>query len=147
MLRKLSHTHTYTRTCTRVHTHTYTHTRTHTHTSTYSAARDARFVLFKSSQKSLICVLVYSARRVKWRYGVATISRLLKNISFFCKRALLKRGYSAKETYNFKKEPTNRSHPIAHGQDSTWCVGAVGKHTLQHAAARCNILQHAVTHR
>ena len=31
----------------------------------------------------------------------------------FCKRALWNRLYSAKETYNFK-EPTNRSHPIAH---------------------------------
>jgi len=44
-------------------------------------------------------------------YGVATISRLLKIMGLFCKRALLKRYYSAKETYNFK-EPTNRSHPI-----------------------------------
>jgi len=55
-------------------------------------------------------------------YGVATMSRLIKitgsilqNIipfrGLFCKRALLKRLYSAKETYNFK-EPTNRSHPI-----------------------------------
>ena len=44
-------------------------------------------------------------------YGVATISRLLKIISLFCKRALQKKRYSAKETYNFKK-PTNRSHLI-----------------------------------
>jgi len=44
-------------------------------------------------------------------YGVATISRLLKIIGLFCKRALYKRRYSAKETYDFK-EPTNRSHPI-----------------------------------
>ena len=44
-------------------------------------------------------------------YGVATISRLLKIIGLFCKRALLKRRYSAEETYTFK-EPTNRSHPI-----------------------------------
>ena len=45
------------------------------------------------------------------RYGVATIGRLLKMIGLFCKRALLKRRYSAKETYTFK-EPTNRSHPV-----------------------------------
>ena len=32
-------------------------------------------------------------------------------IGIFCKRALQKRRYSAKETYNLK-EPTNRSHPI-----------------------------------
>ena len=44
-------------------------------------------------------------------YGVATISRLLKIIGLFCKRALWKRRYSAKETYNIK-EPTYRSHPI-----------------------------------
>jgi len=42
---------------------------------------------------------------------LATISRLLKMIGPFCKRALLKRLYSAEETYNFK-EPTIRSHPI-----------------------------------
>jgi len=46
-------------------------------------------------------------------YGVATISRLLKIIGLFCKRALQKRRYSAKETHNFK-ELTNRSHPISH---------------------------------
>ena len=44
-------------------------------------------------------------------YGVATISRLLKIIRLFCKKALQRRLYSAKETYNFK-EPTHRSHPI-----------------------------------
>jgi len=46
------------------------------------------------------------------RYGVATIGRFLKITGLFCKRALPKRLYSAKETYNFK-EPTNRSHPIS----------------------------------
>ena len=46
-------------------------------------------------------------------YGVASISRLLQIIGLFCKRALQKRRYSAKETCNFK-EPTNRSHPIPH---------------------------------
>jgi len=44
-------------------------------------------------------------------YGVATISRLLKIIGLFCKRALWKRRYSSKETYIFK-ESTNRSQPI-----------------------------------
>jgi len=48
-------------------------------------------------------------------YGVATISRLLKSIGLFCKRALSKRRYSAKETCN-SKEPTNRSHPICIGE-------------------------------
>ena len=51
-------------------------------------------------------------------YGVASISKLLKIIGLFCKRALSKRRYSANETYNFE-EPTHRSHPIAlqGGQD------------------------------
>jgi len=42
-------------------------------------------------------------------HGVATISRLLEIIGLFCKRALYKRRYSAKETYIFQ-EPTTRSH-------------------------------------
>jgi len=36
-------------------------------------------------------------------YGVATISRLLKIIGLFCKRALLKRLYSAQETCYVKE--------------------------------------------
>jgi len=39
------------------------------------------------------------------RYEVATISRLLQIVGLFCKRALSKRRYSTKETYNLK-EPT-----------------------------------------
>jgi len=44
-------------------------------------------------------------------YGVALVSRIDKIIGLFCKRALQKRQYSAKETYNFI-DPTHRSHPI-----------------------------------
>jgi len=51
------------------------------------------------------------AERLWQDYGVATISRLPKNIGLFCKRALLKRLYSVKETYNLK-EPNNCSYPI-----------------------------------
>ena len=47
----------------------------------------------------------------RYWYGVVMTSRLLKIIVLSCKRALLQRRYSAKETYHFK-EPTNRSHPI-----------------------------------
>jgi len=47
----------------------------------------------------------------KYDYGVAMTSRLLKILGLFRKRALLKRRYSTKETYDFK-EPTYRSHPI-----------------------------------
>jgi len=55
---------------------------------------------------------------MRW-YGVATISRLLKMIGLFCKRALWKRLYSAKETYNLM-EPTNRSHPILRCHKKSW---------------------------
>ena len=51
------------------------------------------------------------ARATVISYGVATISGLLKIIGVFCERALKKRRYSAKETYN-PKEPTHRSNPI-----------------------------------
>jgi len=43
--------------------------------------------------------------------GVALVSRIDKIIGLFCKRALQKRQYSAKETYNFI-DPTDRSHAI-----------------------------------
>jgi len=48
----------------------------------------------------------------KCRYGVATISRLLKIIGLFCRISFLLSGSFAKETYNFK-EPTSHSHPIS----------------------------------
>ena len=54
----------------------------------------------------LLCTYV-----VIYRYGVATYRRLHKIIGLFCKRALWKKRYSAKETFNVKK-PSNRSHPI-----------------------------------
>jgi len=57
-------------------------------------------------------------------YGVASISRLLKIIGLFCKRAFYQRLHSAKETCN-SKEPTNRSHLIvcraSHGSVVALC--------------------------
>jgi len=44
-------------------------------------------------------------------FGVASISRIDQIIGLLCKRALLKRQDSAKETYNLI-EPTDCSHPI-----------------------------------
>ena len=44
-------------------------------------------------------------------YGVATMSRMLKNIGLFCKGDLQKRPIFCKETCIFK-HPTHRSHPI-----------------------------------
>jgi len=46
------------------------------------------------------------------KYGVATISRLLKIIGLFGRISSLLQSSCAKETYNFK-EPTICSHPIA----------------------------------
>jgi len=54
-------------------------------------------------------------------YGVATTSRLLIMIGLFCKRALSKTRYSAKETYNVK-EPTNRSHPTCMYLHTYLCI-------------------------
>ena len=45
-------------------------------------------------------------------HGLATITRLLIIIGFFCRISSLLQGSFAKATYNFE-EPTNRSHPIA----------------------------------
>ena len=52
-----------------------------------------------------VCMHVYAY------YGVASVSRIDQIICLFCKRALQKRQYSAKETYN-SIDPTNRIHPI-----------------------------------
>ena len=87
----------------------------------------------------LYCVVAsdYLERLAATPYAVATISRLLKITSLFCKRALQKRLFSAKETYNLK-EPTNRSHPIVDGMCRTVavCCGV-----LQCAAAWCSVVQ------
>jgi len=50
-------------------------------------------------------------------HGVVTISRLLKIICFFWKRAILKRLYPAGETYNFK-EPTDRTPYLVSSESS-----------------------------
>jgi len=56
------------------------------------------------------CATIFG--RIVWLYyGVASVSMIDKIIGLFSKRALYKRLYSAKETYNFIG-PTNRSHPI-----------------------------------
>jgi len=52
----------------------------------------------------------YCAARGEW-YGVASVSRIDKIIGLFCKRALEKRLYAAKEICNLT-DPTDRSHPI-----------------------------------
>jgi len=66
-----------------------------------------RYLNFYSTQHNS----VIKTQLIVLSYRVATISRLLKIIGLFCKRAPQKRLYSAKETNNYK-EPTKRSHPI-----------------------------------
>jgi len=63
-------------------------------------------------------------------YGLAPVSRIDKIIGLFCKRAQLKRRYSAKETCN-SIDPTDRSHPIV-------VFGTLGN-TM--AMACCSVLQ------
>jgi len=57
-----------------------------------------------STEGSCRCTVLSNARAlVRGKdYRVAKISRLLKIVDLFCKRALLKRLSSAKETYNLK---------------------------------------------
>ena len=68
-----------------------------------------------SSTKRVISTLCIYKRVISTfstkEYGVATMSRMLKNIGLFCKRDLQKRPIFCKETYIFK-HPTHRSHPI-----------------------------------
>jgi len=47
----------------------------------------------------------------RYEYGVTTVSRLDKIVGLFCKRALKRRKYSAKETCNLI-DSTKRSHAI-----------------------------------
>jgi len=54
---------------------------------------------------------VYLSYVTQMKYGVALASRIDKIIGFFCKRALCKWLYSAKDTYNLI-DPTDHSHPI-----------------------------------
>jgi len=68
-------------------------------------------ILIISTFHQFVCAWGVLIGWLSYWYGVASISRLLKIIRLFCKRALWNRRYSAKETYNFK-EPTNRSHPV-----------------------------------
>jgi len=69
----------------------------------------------------------YLARQA---HGVALASRIDKIIGLFCKRALQKRQYSAKETYNFI-DPTDRSHPIVVGSRHVW-HSARSKEKMEH---------------
>ena len=74
------------------------------------------------------------------------MSRLLKIIGLLCKRALQKRLYSAKETYNFE-EPTNRSHPpIGPGRVLLDLSIPIYTHTHIHIHTHMNIHIHTCAH-
>jgi len=61
---------------------------------------------------------------VSGSYGVATSSRLLKNIGLFSRISSLLYGSFAKETYVFR-EPTNRSHPTPYSESDCGCKSRV----------------------
>ena len=63
----------------------------------------------KREREKLSIICLHSKRHSE--YGVASVSRNDKKIGIFCKRALQKRQYSAKETYDFI-DASDRSHPI-----------------------------------
>ena len=134
------HTHMHTHTHTNIHTHTHTNTHqkkqtntislslthTHTHTHTHTTGMKQPYFMY-SLYDTYPCVyaMPHVCLRSCCNYTrtlshMATISRLLKIMSLCCKRALLKRRYSAKETYHFQ-EPTNQSR---YSDDKTLNAGA-----------------------
>ena len=62
------------------------------------------------STNMISCTCICWYIHIIWN-GVASVSRIDKIIGLFCKRALWKRRYSAKETYNLI-DPTYHRHPI-----------------------------------
>jgi len=59
----------------------------------------------REREREFVCVKegVCVRERDATMYGVATMSRMLKNIGLFCKRALQKRPVFCKETCIFKR--------------------------------------------
>jgi len=72
--------------------------------------KETLFVFCTYFKRNMYMTVLY-LKKEKAAYGVALVSRIDKIIGLFCKRALQKRRYSAKETYNFI-DPTDCSHPI-----------------------------------
>ena len=102
---------------TATHCNTRRHTATHCNTLQHTALLNATrcFGSRVASRQTRCCnslqLTAHPSRHSMCYYGVATISRMLKNIGLFCKRALQKRPVFCKETCIFK-HPTHRSHPI-----------------------------------
>ena len=60
-------------------------------------------LLCGKSSPPLFSVMIWHSSSPPLFYGVATVSRLLKMIRLFCKRALQKRPIFSKETYHLKE--------------------------------------------
>jgi len=97
---------------------------------------------------------------VRARREKESVSRIDQIVGLFCKRALYKRRYSAKETYNFIALQHTATHCSTHItriqistlRDREYVVRYTATHcntncnTLQHTATHCNTLQHAAAH-
>ena len=113
----------YTHVYTHIHTHTshkFTHIYTHTYAKCTCTNQQPNLVYSRphelTSRTDRITntfisthLTIYVTRHHPYTYGMPTISRLLKFIILFCKRALEKRLYSAKESYNFTHDQID--HP------------------------------------
>ena len=97
------------RTCAHIYTYKYVDINVYIYTYIYLNIYTYLYTLRESCLRGLkIFLMMYHGKnRVQGRgygvlshscYGVATISRLLEIIELFCKRALQKNLYSAKET-------------------------------------------------
>jgi len=87
-----THTHTHAHTCTHAHTHTHTHFNSQSHKSHTASpflwsAVTKSFVFSMDREESFVRCKGSCSRGTFW-YRVAAISRLLKIIGLFCKRAL-----------------------------------------------------------
>jgi len=99
----------------------------------------AEYSLFNRARLQKIPIMVRPTNRRRpieciAECGVAVVSMIDKIIGLFCTRALQKRRYSAKETFNII-DPTDHSHPI-----STCATFGVRLCTLQHTVTLCNTL-------
>jgi len=93
------------------------HSNTHTYTYTHTACddRNERYMW----HGAFTCDMPHSCVHIK--LTMRKCMGWLRLVgSLFCKRALQKRKYSVKETYNFK-EPTTCSHPITRTHTPRWC--------------------------
>ena len=109
---------------------------------TYAAHATHVASLYMNMQHMPHMLHTYAAHASHDAYGVATISRMLKNIGLCCKRDLQKRPIFCKETYIFK-HPTHRSHPISsNGYVFEHEHAAHASHLLTFHACTANISYH-----